>query len=378
LEIRQALPDLLSVVRKKVHAFFSCCLLVLIIASLENKKQPNHEQLSIQIKPLVNIMNGPLFVSDWRAGKMNKIMKTCYALLFFFLIQFTVRAQGTDLERKMHIDQWDREYLIHLPKGFISSQVYPVIIALHGGGGNYENTPALYNLNALADRHQFIVVYPNALNKSWCMKGVGSMVKEDRDIDDVKFIAAVMDTLVRHYHADSTSFYCTGLSRGGIFSFYLVNKLPGRFKAIAPVCASIPLSMNEAYTFYPTSVLLINGTEDPLIPFDGGHGSISRSKRSEENHFISTHELVQKIKTLNTCPELSMAHHMPNSEKSDKCTASKTTYQCSGTRFVFIKINNGGHTWPGGPQYLSKSIIGNVCYDFKAEEEIMNFFIAVK
>lgn len=305
--------------------------------------------------------------------------KSAAVILFLLLLQVNVQAQGTDLERTMSVDQLERAYLIHFPTGYSSTSKCPVIFALHGGGGNYENAPAFYNLNAEADKHHIIVVYPNAMNKSWCMKGVGSMVEESKqNIDDVRFIAAIMDTLSRHYHVDSTAFFCTGLSRGGIFALYLASKLPGRFKAIAPVCASLPLSIVDSYTFYPTSVLLINGTEDPLLPYDGGHGSISRSKRNEENHFISTHELVQRIKTLNTCPEISLAHRLPDHEKSDRCHALKTTYECSGTRFTFIKITKGGHTWPGGPQYLSKNIIGNVCMDFKAEEEIVNFFVAVK
>jgi len=305
--------------------------------------------------------------------------KLCMLLLIISMCRFLVQAQGTYLERKLSIDEMERAYLIHLPSGFSSTSKCAVIFALHGGGGNYENTPALYNLNAVADKHHMIVVYPNAVNKSWCMKGVGSMVEESkRNVDDVKFIATLMDTLITHYQADSTAFFCTGLSRGGIFSLYLASQLPGRFKAIAPVCASIPESIVDQYTFYPTSVLLINGTKDPLLPFDGGHGAISRSKRNEENHFISTHKLVKKIKTLNTCPEISLAHPLPDQEKSDRCRAVKTTYECSGTRFTFIKVSNGGHTWPGGQQYLSKDIIGNVCQDFKAEEEIVNFFIAVK
>ncbi|MDB5257061.1 MAG: putative esterase [Chitinophagaceae bacterium] len=333
---------------------------------------------TIRFIPFELIVLQLLMIIHKHLGKSLQLFYSTGTFIFLlFLIQSKGYTQGTDLQRKIPIDQLQREYLIHLPPGYSSTGIYPVIFALHGGGGNYENTPALYNLNTVADKYNFIVVYPNAINKSWCMKGVGGMANE-QDIDDVKFISVLMDTLVRNYHADSASFFCTGLSRGGIFSFFLVSKLSGRFKAIAPVCASIPLSIADTYTFYPTSVLLINGTDDPLLPFDGGHGSISRSKRNEENHFISTHDLVHKIKTLNTCPEISIAHPLPNHEKGDKCTAVKTTYQCSGTRFVFIKVNNGGHTWPGGQQYLSKDIIGKVCQDFKAEEEIVNFFMAVK
>lgn len=310
---------------------------------------------------------------------LNRIaMKKFYTLFLLLVFPIILTAQGTDLERKMHVDQLEREYLIHLPPAYSSSSKCPVIFAFHGGGGNYENTVSMYNLNTVADQHQCIVVYPNAINKSWSMANVGGMANEEeqRHVDDVKFIATLMDTLTRHYHVDSASFFCTGLSRGGIFSLFLISKLSGRFKAVAPVCASIPQSIVDDYTFYPTSILLINGTDDPLLPYDGGHGEISRSRRKADNHFISTHELVKKIKELNTCPDISIAHHLPNTERNDKCTALKTTYHCSGTQVVFIKVMHGGHSWPGGPQYLSKNIIGNVCQDFKAEEEIIDFFLA--
>ncbi|MBC7485993.1 MAG: hypothetical protein H7282_04505, partial [Cytophagaceae bacterium] len=89
-------------------------------------------------------------------------------LCFFHVNGYT---QGTDLQRKITIDHLEREYLLHLPPGYSSASRCAVIFALHGGGGNYENTPSLYNLNAAADKHHFIVVYPNAINKSWCMKG---------------------------------------------------------------------------------------------------------------------------------------------------------------------------------------------------------------
>jgi polyhydroxybutyrate depolymerase len=301
----------------------------------------------------------------------------CFLLSIFLLLPF--HSHATDVEKKIYIDELEREYLIHLPSDYSSTSQCPVIFAFHGGGGNYENTVSMYNLNAAAEQHHFIIVYPNAINKSWSMEGVGSMIKEEQQqVDDVKFISTLMDTLTTHYHVDSTAFFCTGISRGGIFSLFLISKLSGRFKAIAPVCASIPQSIADQYTFYPTSILLINGTDDPLIPFEGGYSEIGRSKKNADNYFISTPELVKKIKKLNTCPEISITHHITNTQHNDQCTAQKITYHCSGTQVVFIKVMHGGHTWPGGQQYLSKNLVGNVCQDFKAEEEIVNFFVSLR
>ncbi len=300
-------------------------------------------------------------------------------LILFFLFTLCVRLQAKDLDKKMYVDQLEREYLIHLPDDYSSNSVYPVIFALHGGGGNYKNTVTQYNLNAVGDTHHFITVYPNALNKSWSMEKVGSRVKGNRqDIDDVKFISTLMDTLVKYYHADADAFFCTGISRGGIFSLFLADHLSDRIKAIAPVCASIPQSIAADYAFkHPTPVLLINGTDDPLIPFNGGYGSFSKANRTKENYFIPTDELVKKICALNECIGNPQRYTFPNLEQRNLCTAEKTIFFCTGANFTYIKIIQGGHTWPGGKQYLPKSIIGNVCRDFNAEEEIVKFFLSV-
>ena len=51
--------------------------------------------------------------------------------------------------------------------------------------------------------------------------------------------------------------------------------------------------------------------------------------------------------------------------------------QCAaGTAVVFYQVDDGGHTWPGGPQYLPKAIIGPTTHTFGASEAIGQFFAA--
>ena len=45
---------------------------------------------------------------------------------------------------------------------------------------------------------------------------------------------------------------------------------------------------------------------------------------------------------------------------------------CSEVRL--FSIEGGGHTWPGGPQYLSKSRIGRVSKELDMSEELWKFF----
>ena len=45
----------------------------------------------------------------------------------------------------------------------------------------------------------------------------------------------------------------------------------------------------------------------------------------------------------------------------------------SGAAVVLYIVEGGGHTWPGGPQYLPEAIIGPVSNEFDASETIWAF-----
>jgi polyhydroxybutyrate depolymerase len=301
-----------------------------------------------------------------------------------FILSFIIDSsfsQSQDIDKAIAVDGRERQYMIHLPPSFSGAKKLPVIFAFHGGGGEYKKTIRYYNLNNLADENGYIVVYPNAVNKAWSMRGVSSRVKNvDDGVDDVKFISSLLDYLIEHYKTDSNHIFCTGISRGGIFSLFLAWQLSDRITAIAPVCASIPQAIADAYSFkHPTSVLLINGTEDPLINYNGGPGKMNaKNAESQTANMLPTEELVSKIVKLNHCTSTPVVEDLPDTDPKDGCTATEYSYSCNQAQIEFIKVINGGHTWPGGIQYLPKMIIGKVCKDFYAEEKVFEFFKKIK
>jgi polyhydroxybutyrate depolymerase len=123
---------------------------------------------------------------------------------------------------------------------------------------------------------------------------------------------------------------------------------------------------------------MINGTADPLIPYNGGEGILTPANSGDQFTMMAAEKLVQKIVTLNHCTQRATVCTMANADVTDGCTATKYTYTGLNANVIFIKITNGGHTWAGGPQYLPKFIIGKVCRDFKAEDEIFKFFLSLK
>ena len=65
-----------------------------------------------------------------------------------------------------------------------------------------------------------------------------------------------------------------------------------------------------------------------------------------------------------------------NSNLFDETRSERYMYtNCeNNAKVVLIAVTNGGHTWPGGRQYLGERVVGKTAKDFDASEEIWKFF----
>lgn len=303
-------------------------------------------------------------------------MKTIFGFAICLLNISVCVAQN--MNKKILVDGLTRNYILHLPPGYNNAQKLPVIFALHGGGGTAEGAVNFYNLNPLADKNNFIVVYPDAVNKAWNIPGITSRVKKlDTAVDDVHFISVLLDTLIANYKTDDKKIYCTGISRGAMFSYYLADALNERIAAIAPVCGSISKTLATTYSFKkPIPVLIINGSDDPLVSYNGGYGKMNgRNEGNEDAYMLPTEDLVKMIVKLDHCNADVKTFELSNNNINDGCTETEYIYNCNNVKVDFIKIENGGHTWPGGTQYLPKFLIGRLCKDFSASQKIFDFFM---
>ena len=298
-----------------------------------------------------------------------------YLKYFLLLTVFTVFSgvyAASDIEGKFAVDGITREYILHLPKNY-GSETLPLVMVFHGGGGTAEQIKDHTKFNKLSDKENFIVVYPNSVDKNWSDGRIGDKLPMDRD--DVKFISMLLDTLTANYKVNSKRVFSTGISNGGFFSFYLAYKLSNRILGIAPVSANIPENLKDTWkTEVPVSLMLINGTKDPLVKYDGGSVGFMNEDGGRGNS-ISTSWTIKIWTENNSCQQTTKIEEIDDKEDDD-CKAEKETYyKCAdGTKVVLIKITGGGHTWPGASQYLPKILIGPVCKDFNATEMIWEFF----
>jgi len=257
----------------------------------------------------------------------------------------------------------ERRLLLHLPPDRGAGRL-PIILGFHGGTGNAESFRSITGLNDTADARGFGVAYMDAGDGVWgdYRPGPGDPAP------DLAYVIAAIDYLIANHDADPRRFYATGLSNGGAFSFVLGAELRTRIAAVAPVGHNITQAfVDQATPDGPMHVLQIVGTADPLMPFFGG-------VQGPGDSVLSSLQTMEFWQAINGNGEPS-AIALPN-PVSDGTSSFLETYATStaGYELQRIVVVNGGHTWPGGEQYLPASIIGLTSRDFSASEVIWEFF----
>lgn len=310
---------------------------------------------------------------------MHRVIVALVAALSLLLTGCAGRQHGEDrlLEGRVVHEGVERRYLIYVPPGLDDrSAPRPVVLALHGGGGTALGMVRLTlgRFNQLADEHGFYVVYPQGVGNSWNdgRGDVSSRAHAER-IDDVGFISVLIAHLQSEYPVDSRRIFATGISNGGLMSFRLACSLPGTIRSIAPVTASIPTEIAEScMQGSGVGLVLFNGTDDPLVPYDGGQIRVFGKDRGE---VLSTTETIRIFVARNGCANNAEKTEMADRSDDGTRVVSFAYPDCrSESEVLLYRIEGGGHTWPGGFQYLSERLIGRTSRDINACDEIWRFF----
>ncbi len=269
-----------------------------------------------------------------------------------------------------------RTYDLHVPSGLAAAEPAPLVLVFHGGFTDGAFMEELTGFNAVADRERFLVAYPNGVGKHWNdgRTSAGSRAQREQ-VDDVGFVGDLLEDIGRDHPVDPRRVFATGLSNGAAFAHYLAARLARRIAAIAPVVGGIaeefaPLFRPEA----PVSVCIIQGTGDPLVPWGGGPINLPGKRGAT----VSTEAAIQLWVESNGCvPEPAVRNHSVYDSPGDcRVRESRWSGGREGSEVVYYAVEGGGHTWPGGPQYLPERIVGRVCKGFNATEVIWQFFKA--
>ena len=192
----------------------------------------------------------------------------------------SVPLTSGDIIRTLKHDNNERNYLLHVPLNFKTTEMVPLVLVFHGGGGNAENAVRMTGFSKLADEEGFLVVYPSGSGRlddtllTWnggnCC---GYALRQN--MDDVGFVRSLLSDVQTLALIDPHRIYATGMSNGGIMSYRLACELSDVIAAIGPVAGT--LNYDQCQPSHPVSVIHFHGTDDQHLPYTGGVGEDSLS-----------------------------------------------------------------------------------------------------
>lgn len=335
------------------------------------------------------------------------------------LMLFCQSLQAQESKEQVTVGDVDREFMVRLPRDYDPQRHYPLMILLHGMNQDPDDMERLTRFDELADQDGIIAVYPAALHGRWnvgvrpqerspMMAGPrrgryggaypggggypgggypgggggryprgGGQQDPNREpererqsqADDVEFVNQMLDQLGIKFPIDSSRIYAIGLSQGGFMSMRLGCALGDRIAAVGAVGAAMPKKM-ICLPQRPVSLVMINGTSDPVVPYGGG---------TEHNMSLSTLSAEDSAKAwakIDRCSEKPEKTKLTRHEKNGMETKVDRFNACQeGSEVVLYSMKGAGNTWAGGEQYQPEKTVGKTNQDPRANETLWSFLV---
>ena len=247
----------------------------------------------------------------------------------------TTSAVPDGATRTIKVDGRERTYLVHRPSTIDPDDGTSLVVVLHGGFGSAAQARQSYGWDVKADAEHFVVAYPNGIDKAWNAGTCCGRPQAD-GVDDVKFLGAMIDEVVKTENVVPDHVYATGISNGGMMVYRLACELPGKVAAIGPVAASMTVPCENPVP-RPTGVLHIHGLDDQHVPYAGGVGTKGVAKDSRP----SIPSVIERWRVIDGCTG------PPASATSGPVTTVTSASCAAGTIVELVTVAGAGHQWPG-------------------------------
>jgi len=223
-----------------------------------------------------------------------------------------------------------------------------LMFVMHGSGGNAKNMMQVTSgLEKKANADQLLLVYPEGYQHYWneCRKAA-TWTANKENINENAFFEAMIQYFKNKYQINERKVFAAGTSGGGHMAYKLALTMPEKIKAITAIIANLPDTNNLdcIEVKRPIPVMIINGTEDGLNPYNGG---MMVSGNVTFGYVRSTDRSFKYWSTLAGYDGEPIKENLPDTDPSDGKTIERYTYKRKGKpEVVLLKVIGGKHDYP--------------------------------
>jgi polyhydroxybutyrate depolymerase len=268
-----------------------------------------------------------------------------------------------------------RSYFVYVPPSYRADQPMPAVVMLHGRPSTATGMAVISEMNEVAERRGFIVVYPEGINNEW--NAFYDLVRQRSATpqDDVRFLRTLMADLRVDLNIDPHRMYIAGFSNGGFMALRMACWASETFAGFASVGAGLYDALRNRCRSEPAPVLIMHGTGDPSVPYRGV--TMPDPQGGEPTRLsLGAQDTVAFFIRRNRCsfsgPSTTFAERGGSPGTHVVRFAPRDC--ANGDDVMFYLINGGGHNWPGVRGVLDEDTFGPVNMDINAGEVIWDFF----
>ncbi len=226
-------------------------------------------------------------------------------------------------------------------------------------------------------------MFPDGVRHVWNDARDAPKLASREGVDDVAFLRALIDELASEQGTSTGPVYLAGISNGALFAEYVARQALVPVAGLGLVAGTGTVTSRQTLSVprQPARVVAFAGTADPLVPYGGGPirlmGRLAQRRGAAGRGLAApAEEVAADWAAANGCPSEA---NLERVSIPGGIPVTRLSWRAPGRPAVELyRIEGGGHTWPGGAQYLPERFVGPVAKGLNATGLVVEAFGVTK